>query len=153
MSAVYTELENVYAGGKSVSPLHGGAPAESEGPGQTEAYGRALSPLTLPPLKGTPKHPPRSPSVDMLALSVARTPKVLQSPSRWCSLLILSGLRWQMSDVSSLHHQNTHVSITARCILVTCFWFFWSSLFEDKNGLERHHFTRKRDVPHPFFCV
>nr|XP_061807644.1 delphilin-like [Nerophis lumbriciformis] len=35
MSGVYTELENVYAG-KSVSPLQGGTPAESEGPGQTE---------------------------------------------------------------------------------------------------------------------
>ncbi|XP_051928011.1 delphilin isoform X2 [Hippocampus zosterae] len=54
MSGVYTELENVYAG-KSVSPLHGVAQAESEGPGQTEAYGRSLSPLTLPPLKGNRK--------------------------------------------------------------------------------------------------
>ncbi|XP_077357714.1 delphilin isoform X2 [Festucalex cinctus] len=54
MSGVYTELENVYAG-KSASPLQGGAPAESEGPGQTEAYGRSLSPLTLPPLTGNRK--------------------------------------------------------------------------------------------------
>ncbi|KAM9774013.1 delphilin [Syngnathus typhle] len=54
MSGVYTELENVYAG-KSVSPLRGGTPAESEGPGQTEAYGRSLSPLTLPPLAGNRK--------------------------------------------------------------------------------------------------
>ncbi|XP_077407586.1 delphilin isoform X2 [Vanacampus margaritifer] len=54
MSSVYTELENVYAG-KSVSPLQGGTPAEPEGPGQTEAYGRSLSPLTLPPLTGNRK--------------------------------------------------------------------------------------------------
>lgn len=61
MTGVYTELENVYAG-KSVPPLQGGSSAEPEGPGQTEAYGRSLSPLTLPPLTGTlglthmPKH-------------------------------------------------------------------------------------------------
>ncbi|XP_061765015.1 delphilin isoform X1 [Nerophis ophidion] len=54
MSGVYTELENVYAG-KSVSPLQGCSPAEPEGPGQTEAYGRSLSPLTLPPLTGNRK--------------------------------------------------------------------------------------------------
>ncbi|XP_067431809.1 delphilin isoform X2 [Thunnus thynnus] len=54
MTGVYTELENVYAG-KSVSPLHGDSSAEPEGPGQTEAYGRSLSPLTLPPLTGTRK--------------------------------------------------------------------------------------------------
>ncbi|XP_061564636.1 delphilin isoform X1 [Cololabis saira] len=47
MTGVYTELENMYAG-KSVSP-------EPEGPGQTEAYGRSLSPLTLPPLTGNRK--------------------------------------------------------------------------------------------------
>lgn len=52
MTGVYTELENVYAG-KSVSPLQGGSSTEPEGPGQTEAYGRSLSPLTLPPLTGT----------------------------------------------------------------------------------------------------
>lgn len=52
MTGVYTELENLYAG-KSVSPLQGGSSAEPEGPGQTEAYGRSLSPLTLPPLTGT----------------------------------------------------------------------------------------------------
>lgn len=52
MTGVYTELENVYAG-KSVSPLRGGSSVEPEGPGQTEAYGRSLSPLTLPPLTGT----------------------------------------------------------------------------------------------------
>ncbi|XP_070783597.1 delphilin [Enoplosus armatus] len=54
MTGVYTELENVYAG-KSVSPLQGGSSAEPEGPGQTEAYGRSLSPLTLPPLTGNRK--------------------------------------------------------------------------------------------------
>ncbi|XP_074476912.1 delphilin isoform X10 [Sebastes fasciatus] len=54
MTGVYTELENVYAG-KSVSPLQGGSSAEPEGPGQTEAYGRSLSPLTLPPLTGSRK--------------------------------------------------------------------------------------------------
>ncbi|XP_047464730.1 delphilin isoform X2 [Mugil cephalus] len=54
MTGVYTELENVYAG-KSVSPLQGGSPAEPEVPGQTEAYGRSLSPLTLPPLTGNRK--------------------------------------------------------------------------------------------------
>ncbi|KAM7371065.1 hypothetical protein PAMP_010562 [Pampus punctatissimus] len=54
MTGVYTELENVYAG-KSVSPLHGDSSAEPEGPGQTEAYGRSLSPLTLPPLTGNRK--------------------------------------------------------------------------------------------------
>lgn len=52
MTGVYTELENVYAG-KSASPLRGGSPAEPEVGGQTEAYGRCLSPLTLPPLTGT----------------------------------------------------------------------------------------------------
>lgn len=52
MTGVYTELENVYAG-KSVPPLQGGSSGEPEGPGQTEAYGRSLSPLTLPPLTGT----------------------------------------------------------------------------------------------------
>lgn len=52
MTGVYTELETVYAG-KSVSPLQGGSSAELEGLGQTEAYGRSLSPLTLPPLTGT----------------------------------------------------------------------------------------------------
>ncbi|XP_036937669.1 delphilin isoform X4 [Acanthopagrus latus] len=54
MTGVYTELENVYAG-KSVPPLQGGSSAEPEGPGQTEAYGRSLSPLTLPPLTGNRK--------------------------------------------------------------------------------------------------
>nr|XP_043869656.1 delphilin [Solea senegalensis] len=54
MTGVYTELENVYAG-KSVSPLQGGSSAEAERPGQTEAYGRSLSPLTLPPLTGNRK--------------------------------------------------------------------------------------------------
>ncbi|XP_069373245.1 delphilin isoform X5 [Paralichthys olivaceus] len=54
MTGVYTELENVYAG-KSVSPLHGGSSAEPERLGQTEAYGRSLSPLTLPPLTGNRK--------------------------------------------------------------------------------------------------
>ncbi|XP_044034355.1 delphilin isoform X2 [Siniperca chuatsi] len=54
MTGVYTELENVYAG-KSVSPLQGGSSAEPEGPGQTEAYRRSLSPLTLPPLTGSHK--------------------------------------------------------------------------------------------------
>ncbi|XP_056285675.1 delphilin isoform X3 [Pseudoliparis swirei] len=54
ITGVYTELETVYAG-KSVSPLRGGSSAEPEGPGQTEAYGRSLSPLTLPPLKGSCK--------------------------------------------------------------------------------------------------
>ncbi|KAM4525939.1 delphilin isoform 1-T1 [Fundulus diaphanus] len=48
MTGVYTELENMYAG-KSVSP------AEPEVVGQTEAYGRSLSPLTLPPLTGSRK--------------------------------------------------------------------------------------------------
>lgn len=42
----------MYAG-KSTSPLRGGSPAEPEVGGQTEAYGRCLSPLTLPPLTGT----------------------------------------------------------------------------------------------------
>ncbi|XP_022598084.1 delphilin [Seriola dumerili] len=54
MTGVYTELENVYAG-KSVSPLQGGSSAEPERPGQTEAFGRSLSPLTLPPLTGNRK--------------------------------------------------------------------------------------------------
>ncbi|XP_031700027.1 delphilin isoform X4 [Anarrhichthys ocellatus] len=54
MTGVYTELENVYAG-KSASPLQGGSSAEPEGPGHTEAYGRSLSPLTLPPLTGCRK--------------------------------------------------------------------------------------------------
>ncbi|XP_029312099.1 LOW QUALITY PROTEIN: delphilin-like [Cottoperca gobio] len=54
MTGVYTELENVYAG-KSVSPLQGGGSAEPEGPGHSEAYGRSLSPLTLPPLTGSRK--------------------------------------------------------------------------------------------------
>ncbi|XP_038130067.1 delphilin isoform X1 [Cyprinodon tularosa] len=48
MTGVYTELENMYTG-KSVSP------AEPEVVGQTEAYGRSLSPLTLPPLTGNRK--------------------------------------------------------------------------------------------------
>ncbi|XP_016522641.1 delphilin [Poecilia formosa] len=48
MTGVYTELENLYAG-KNVSP------AEPEAAGQTEAYGRSLSPLTLPPLTGSRK--------------------------------------------------------------------------------------------------
>ncbi|XP_062234863.1 delphilin [Platichthys flesus] len=52
MTGVYTELENVYAG-KSVPPLQGGSSPER--PGQTEAYGRSLSPLTLPPLTGNRK--------------------------------------------------------------------------------------------------
>ena len=52
MTGVYTELENVYAE-KNMSPLHGGSSAEPEVPGQIEAYGRCLSPLTLPPLAGT----------------------------------------------------------------------------------------------------
>nr|XP_046233696.1 delphilin isoform X7 [Scatophagus argus] len=54
MTGVYTELENLYAG-KSVSPLQGGSSAEPEVPAQTEAYGRSLSPLTLPPLTGNRK--------------------------------------------------------------------------------------------------
>ncbi|XP_067343612.1 delphilin isoform X11 [Channa argus] len=54
MTGVYTELENVYAG-KSVTPLQGGSSAEPEVLGQTEAYGRSLSPLTLPPLTGNRK--------------------------------------------------------------------------------------------------
>ncbi|KAK2820825.1 hypothetical protein Q5P01_023784 [Channa striata] len=54
MTGVYTELENVYAG-KSVTPLQGGSSAEPEVMGQTEAYGRSLSPLTLPPLTGNRK--------------------------------------------------------------------------------------------------
>ncbi|XP_065806060.1 LOW QUALITY PROTEIN: delphilin [Labrus bergylta] len=54
MTGVYTELETLYAG-KGVPPLQGGSPAEPEGLGQTEAYGRPLSPLTLPPLKGSRK--------------------------------------------------------------------------------------------------
>ncbi|XP_043959036.1 delphilin isoform X2 [Gambusia affinis] len=48
MTGVYTELENLYAG-KSESP------AEPEAAGQTEAYSRSLSPLTLPPLTGSRK--------------------------------------------------------------------------------------------------
>ncbi|XP_047183408.1 delphilin isoform X2 [Scophthalmus maximus] len=54
MTGVYTELENVYAG-KAVPPLQGGSSGEPERPGQTEAYGRSLSPLTLPPLTGSRK--------------------------------------------------------------------------------------------------
>ncbi|KAM3859734.1 delphilin [Diretmus argenteus] len=54
MSGVYTELENVYAG-KSVSPLQSSASPDPEVLGQTEAYGRSLSPLTLPPLTGSSK--------------------------------------------------------------------------------------------------
>ncbi|XP_053716438.1 delphilin isoform X4 [Synchiropus splendidus] len=54
MTGVYTELENVYTG-KSVSPLHTCTAGEHKGPGQTEAYSRALSPLTLPPLAGNRK--------------------------------------------------------------------------------------------------
>ncbi|XP_029384321.1 delphilin isoform X2 [Echeneis naucrates] len=54
MTGVYTELENVYAG-KSASPLQGGSSGEPERPEQTEAYGRSLSPLTLPPLTGNRK--------------------------------------------------------------------------------------------------
>ncbi|XP_026171490.1 delphilin isoform X2 [Mastacembelus armatus] len=54
MTGVYTELENVYAG-KSVAPPQGGSSTEPEVLGQTEAYGRPLSPLTLPPLKGNRK--------------------------------------------------------------------------------------------------
>nr|XP_020471555.1 delphilin isoform X2 [Monopterus albus] len=54
MTGVYTELENVYAG-KSVAPPQGGSSAEPEVRGQTEAYGRSLSPLTLPPLTGNRK--------------------------------------------------------------------------------------------------
>ncbi|KAF7204698.1 delphilin isoform X6 [Nothobranchius furzeri] len=54
MTGVYTELENMYAG-KSVSPLQSGSPAETEVAGQTEAFGRSLSPLTLPPLTGNRK--------------------------------------------------------------------------------------------------
>lgn len=50
----------MYAG-KSVSPLQGGSPAEPKVPGQTEAYGRSLSPLTLPPLTGTLGHPNTQP--------------------------------------------------------------------------------------------
>ncbi|XP_034049435.1 LOW QUALITY PROTEIN: delphilin [Thalassophryne amazonica] len=52
MTGVYTELENVYAG---KPPLQGSPSAEPEGTGQTEASGRSLSPLTLPPLKGNRK--------------------------------------------------------------------------------------------------
>ncbi|KAK5622965.1 hypothetical protein CRENBAI_021767 [Crenichthys baileyi] len=54
MTGVYTELENMYAG-KTVSHLQGVSPAEPEVVGQTEAYGRSLSPLTLPPLTGNRK--------------------------------------------------------------------------------------------------
>ncbi|TNN04091.1 hypothetical protein fugu_001120 [Takifugu bimaculatus] len=54
ITGVYTELENVYAG-KGTSPLLGGTSAEPEVGGQTEAYGRCLSPLTLPPLTGNRK--------------------------------------------------------------------------------------------------
>ncbi|XP_076025790.1 delphilin isoform X2 [Genypterus blacodes] len=54
MTGVYTELENVYTG-KGVSPQQGSSSADPEGPSQTEAYGRSLSPLTLPPLKGNRK--------------------------------------------------------------------------------------------------
>lgn len=49
MTGVYTELENMYAA-KGVSPT------EPEAARQTEAYGRPLSPLTLPPLTGTHTH-------------------------------------------------------------------------------------------------
>ncbi|XP_034563956.1 LOW QUALITY PROTEIN: delphilin [Notolabrus celidotus] len=52
MTGVYTELEAMYTG---KPPQQGGSPAESEGPGQTEGYGRPLSPLTLPPLTGSRK--------------------------------------------------------------------------------------------------
>lgn len=52
MTGVYTELENVYAG-KRDSPLQCGSTGEPEGTGSTEGYSRPLSPLTLPPLKGT----------------------------------------------------------------------------------------------------
>ncbi|KAF6733745.1 Delphilin [Oryzias melastigma] len=55
MTGVYTELESMFAG-KGASLLQGGgSPAEPEAPGQTEAFGRALSPLTLPPLTGNRK--------------------------------------------------------------------------------------------------
>lgn len=50
MTGIYTELESVYPGKKDSSPLHGSA---GEPEGQTEGYSRPLSPLTLPPLKGT----------------------------------------------------------------------------------------------------
>lgn len=54
MAGVYTELENVYAAGKSASAApRRGSSAEPEGAGQTEAFGCSLSPLTLPPLTGT----------------------------------------------------------------------------------------------------
>ncbi|XP_056153563.1 delphilin [Lampris incognitus] len=52
MSGVYTELENMYAG-KSGSPLQSVSSPGPEGRGQTEAFGRSLSPLTLPPMTGT----------------------------------------------------------------------------------------------------
>ncbi|XP_077958728.1 delphilin isoform X5 [Gasterosteus aculeatus] len=56
MAGVYTELENVYAAGKSASAApRRGSSAEPEGAGQTEAFGRSLSPLTLPPLTGSRK--------------------------------------------------------------------------------------------------
>uniref|UniRef100_A0A1A7YWD8 Glutamate receptor, ionotropic, delta 2 (Grid2) interacting protein, b n=1 Tax=Iconisemion striatum TaxID=60296 RepID=A0A1A7YWD8_9TELE len=54
MTGVYTELENMYAG-KSLSPLQSGSSAEPEVVEQTEAFGRSLSPLTLPPLTGNRK--------------------------------------------------------------------------------------------------
>uniref|UniRef100_A0AAV2LFM6 Delphilin-like n=1 Tax=Knipowitschia caucasica TaxID=637954 RepID=A0AAV2LFM6_KNICA len=46
MTGIYTELESVYPGKKDSSPLHGST-------GEPESYSRPLSPLTLPPLKGT----------------------------------------------------------------------------------------------------
>ncbi|XP_072312117.1 delphilin isoform X3 [Eucyclogobius newberryi] len=50
MTGIYTELECVYPGKKDSSPLHG---STGEPESQSGCYSRPLSPLTLPPLKGT----------------------------------------------------------------------------------------------------
>ncbi|XP_055006230.1 LOW QUALITY PROTEIN: delphilin [Boleophthalmus pectinirostris] len=50
MTGIYTELESVYPVKKDSSPLHG---STGEPESQGEGYSRPLSPLTLPPLKGT----------------------------------------------------------------------------------------------------
>ncbi|KAM4623674.1 delphilin [Polymixia lowei] len=52
MSGVYTELESVYAGKSGAQSPPSPGPEEL---GQTEAYGRSLSPLTLPPITGSRK--------------------------------------------------------------------------------------------------
>lgn len=93
MTGVYTELENVYAG-KSVSPLQGGSSAEPEGLGQTEAYGRSLSPLTLPPLTGTlglthaPKH------------SIACTHTMCTCFHQWFTIMCPVGLMHLQNELS-----------------------------------------------------